>query len=500
MERRGPLADSYPAAVALVVCALVPFLLLTSAVLPLAPLISKSLHLSTAALDITTGLSDAGYAVGTVLAVQFAVHLPARRMLLGYVTAFLAAAVLAAWAPDGAVFIGAFIAEGLCTSLMLIAAVPPLVTGWPVRKMPWTAVIMNLCIFGAVAIGPVIGELQASTGSWRPLFWGVAAVAAVALLFVLLTYEDQPPQDRSAPWDFVALALAVCGCTAAFYGAARLQGGSPPGASSLGPLLAGVVMIAALVVHQYRARHPLMPVRQLATTFPATGILIAMCASASAVALMDLTLTALRNASPVHVALLFLPEFGAAVLTAALFGALFRTRFTPVLAMSGLGMLTAAAAVLTALATGASGVVAAGSALIGLGVGASVSPALFLAGFSLRSAQIQRVFALIELLRGVTAFLVAPILLYLATVIGSSMTAGLHAAIWICLGIAAAGGVAAVALYTLGGSRLPTPDLDAWTSGEPAWESPPLLARLRRPPAPTPDAARDRARSPERQH
>jgi hypothetical protein len=43
----------------------------------LAPLVSKSLYLSTAALDITTGLSDAGYAVGTVLAVQFAVH-PAR--------------------------------------------------------------------------------------------------------------------------------------------------------------------------------------------------------------------------------------------------------------------------------------------------------------------------------------------------------------------------------------------------------------------------------------
>jgi hypothetical protein len=32
-----------------------------------------------------------------------------------------------------------------------------------------------------------------------------------------------------------------------------------------------------LVVHQYRSRQPLMPVKQLATTFPATGILIAMC-------------------------------------------------------------------------------------------------------------------------------------------------------------------------------------------------------------------------------
>lgn len=42
----------------------------------------------------------------------------------------------------------------------------------------------------------------------------------------------------------------------------------------------------------------------------------------------------------------------------------------------------------------------------------------------------------------------------------------------------------AVALYTLGGGRLPTPDLERWANGEPAWESPPLLARLRQPQQP----------------
>jgi len=45
---------------------------------------------------------------------------------------------------------------------------------------------------------------------------------------------------------------------------------------------------------------------------------------------------------------------------------------------------------------------------MGLGVGALVSPALYVVGFSLRSSEIQRVFALVELVRGVTAFLVAP--------------------------------------------------------------------------------------------
>ena len=83
--------------------------------------------------------------------------------------------------------------------------------------------IMNLCIFGAVALGPTIGGLQAASGTWRPLFWSVAGVGALALLFSLLTYEDAPAQDRGAPWDSVAVGLAGGGCAAAFFGAARLQ-------------------------------------------------------------------------------------------------------------------------------------------------------------------------------------------------------------------------------------------------------------------------------------
>jgi hypothetical protein len=253
-------------------------------------------------------------------------------------------------------------------------------------------------------------------------------------------------------------------------------------------------MIVALVIYQYRSRRPLMPVRQLATTFPVCGILAAMCASAAAFGLMELILTALRGrSSPGHTALLFLPEFGAAVLTAVLFGALFRTRFTPLLAIGGLVMLTAAAALLAGLNPGSADagvVVAASSGLIGLGVGASVSPALFITGFSLRSAQIQRVFALVELLRGVTAFLVAPVLLFLATAIGPSPMAGIRASAWICLVIAASGALLITVLFVLGGGRLRTPDLERWAEGEPAWTSPPLLGRLRQIPAPEERARR----------
>jgi predicted MFS family arabinose efflux permease len=475
LQRRGPLAGSYPAAVALVVCALVPFLAVTAAVAPLTKLIGADVHLSKRALELTIGMSDAAYAFGTVLAVQFAQHLRQRRMLLLYVTVFVASAVVAAWAPARGAFVVAVVLEGLCTSLMLIAAVPPLVTGFGADRIASTGVIMNLCIFGAVAAGPSIGGFEAGAKDWRTLFWVVAGIGAVAWLFALLTFEDAEPQDTSAPWDWVAIALAGGGCFVAFFGGVELEIHKRVTALALATLIGGLAAVVALVVYQYLLDESLMPVEQLATTLPTVGIVIALAASAAAFGLMDLTLTALQRASPSHTALLFLPELGAAALTAAMFGAVFRTRWTPPYAAAGLVVLCAAAAVLTGVGRGGGARVAVGAGLLGLGVGAAVSPGLFIAGFSLGSEKIQRVFALIELLRGVTAFLFAPVLLYVVGLIG------MRGAVLLCLGVAGGGLLLACALFVLGGGRLQEPDLERWQGeGEPAWVSPPLLAAARR--------------------
>jgi hypothetical protein len=125
--------------------------------------------------------------------------------------------------------------------------------------------------------------------------------------------------------------------------------------------------------------------------------------------------------------------------------------------------------------------VAVGSGLIGIGVGGSVVPALFIAGFSLRSNNVQRVFALIELIRAVAAFMVAPILLRVARTAGPNPVAGTRTALWICFGLSAAGAVIAVCLYVLAGARRPPkPALERWREGaEPGWDSPPLLAAVR---------------------
>src|ERR1700753_4033311 len=103
--RQGPLAGRYVAVASMVLFALIPYLALSAALSPLSPIISAQLHMSAQTLSLGSGLGNAAYAVGTVLAVQFALHLPQRRMLIVYATVLLLGSVLTAAAADPAMYI-----------------------------------------------------------------------------------------------------------------------------------------------------------------------------------------------------------------------------------------------------------------------------------------------------------------------------------------------------------------------------------------------------------
>jgi MFS family permease len=479
--RQGPWTGRYPAAAAMVIFALVPYLALSAALGPITPIIAKDLHMSLQAMSLTSGMANAGYAVGTVLAVLLAQHLPQRRMLVLYAALLVLGSVLAAAAPDAGFFIAGHVLQGLCTSLLLIAAVPPLVVAFSIEKLRWTAMILNVCIFGAVALGPLVGGIQAQANGWRPLFWIIAGVAAAALVLSLLTFQDAPPADRSATRNPLPVGLAAAGCVALFYGSSELLTHSFLDAVTLVPLVGGLALIVILLVYQYRARRPLLCIRPLGSTLPVSGIVVAMCAAASSISAVALAAVLLRNQfTPVHLGLLQFPEFIAALITAVLLGLVFRTRGLHYLVLGGMLSLIAGILVLQSELPPTSLLMALGSGLVGLGVGGSVAPALFIAGFSLRNNALQRVFAIIELLRGVAAFGVGPVLAHVAATVGGSPAAGTRTALWICFGIATAGTLFAVSLYALGRVRPPAPALDVWMSGEaPAWYSPPLLDRIR---------------------
>jgi MFS family permease/nucleotide-binding universal stress UspA family protein len=480
--RQGPLAGRYPAVAAMVTLALIPYLALSAALDPLVPIISEQLHMSTQAMSLSSGLGNAAYAVGTVLAVQFAQHLPQRRMLLGYAVVLAVGSVLAAAAQNSGMFIGGHVLQGLATSMLLIAAAPPLTIGFPRDKLRNTAVIMNMCVFGAVALGPFIGGVQAEAHAWRPLFWIVAAIAIAALVMAALTFEDAPPADLDAPRDLKAIALAAVGCTAAFVGAAQLTTHAFSDLAASVPMFGGLALIVLLIVYQFKAQRPLLTVRTMLTSaIPVAGVGVALFAAAASVAATALTANVLMQGfSPVQVGLLYLPEVGGAMVMAVVFGFVITRKAMHYLPLVGMALLAAGIVVFGFALPGNVPLILVGSGLTGLALGATVAPALFVAGFSLQSASLQRVFAIIELLRAVAAFMVAPILAHVAIALPGDLNAGTGVTLWIGFGLAIGGAVFGVAIYALSGARPQKPDLDEFLDGEsPAWYSPPLLARLR---------------------
>lgn len=489
--RQGPLAGRYPAVAAMVTLALIPYLALSAALDPLVPIISEQLHMTAQQMSLSSGLGNAAYAVGTVLAVQFAQHLPQRRMLLLYAVILVVGSVIAAAAQNAGMFVTGHVLQGLSTSMLLIAAAPPLTIGFPRDKLRNTAVIMNMCVFGAVALGPFIGGVQAEAHAWRPLFWIVAAVASLALVLAVLTFDDAPPADRDAPRDVYAIALAAAGCTAAFVGASQLTSHGFGDAAVTVPMVGGLALIIVLIVYQFRARRPLLTIRTMLTSaIPVAGVGVALFAAAASVAATALTANVfLESFSPAHVGLLYLPELGGAVIMALVFGFVISRRAMHYLPLVGMALLAAGILVFLFALPANQPLALLGSALTGLALGATVAPALFVAGFSLESNSLQRVFAIIELLRAVAAFLVAPVFAYFATTVSDDLVEGTSIALWVGFGLAVLGAVFGVVVYALSGARPQRPDLDRFIDGEsPAWYSPPLLARLRsgsvRPPEP----------------
>ena len=257
--RQGILAGRYPAVAAMVIFALVPFLGLSAALQPLSPIIGEQLHMSRQALSLSTGMANAAYAIGTILAVQFALHFPQRRMLLLYVTLLVVGSVLAAAATAPAPFIVGHVLQGLCTSLALIAAVPPLVIGYPGREGALDGDDHEHVHLrrgrarsgGRRAAGRTRtpgGHCSGSSPGSRWRRWCSS----------VLTFQDAPPADREGPWDVPAVTLAAGGCAAAFFGASQLLTHRFLDPIAILPLAGGLLAIVVLLVIEYRGRKPLL--------------------------------------------------------------------------------------------------------------------------------------------------------------------------------------------------------------------------------------------------
>lgn len=482
------LEGRYVPTLAIALAALVPYILVTSASDLYRDQLLSDVGISKSGLELASSMATAGYAFGALLAGDLINRFEKKHL-------FVIAEAIAVLAWGGAsaatnawLFGIAFAFTGFTTGLLLVIALPPTVQQFPSSQVPLTAAFINIGLFGAIAAGPLLGGMVAAAHSWRWLYVGFAALAALALLLALFTLRREKPVNPDLPLDRSALILGAGATFLPFGAAATLSGGGFGSALFLAPLVIGLACFAALLLTEYLKKEPLAPVKRMWSTFPLVGTLVATIGGGVFVTLMRLMVARLQQVShfaPLATGVIFWPQLVGALVTAALLCVLFRTRFLPLLVLGGMLMLLGGGALIVlAREPDPRASLTLAAALLGLGAGATVSPGLFLSGFALPSNLLGRIIALIELIRCVGDFLLAPMLLQVAKIAsGSSQLTleGTNLAAGVSVAIAAAATVACVLLYVAGTLSLPKPDIGRWLDRkEVAVESPPLLARLRR--------------------
>ena len=483
----SPLSDSYPTKVAMVLLALCPYIVVTTAATLFGQSVMKDLHTSRTALEMASGLANAGYAFGAVLAALLAKKVPLRSALLCYEALFVAGSVLVAVAPDLTAFTVGRVAQGTATGLMLVAALPPLVTGFGAGKLPLTAAVVDIGLFGATTVGPLVGGIVGAHASWRLLFWVLAGLGVVALVVEAASVAHTDPLQPDAPLDLTGVGLALAATSLPFIGASMLASEPLVSWYVLPFLTVGLAALVVLITVEYRREGAVTPVRQLSHTFPVTGILVAMFTGAAAVSLLELCEELVvkgMHTGPLLAGELFWPQVLGVALAATAFGIVFRSRHITTLIVAGTLVLIAGSLglALDSHSTGHTTILLVAAA-VGFGAGATVSPGLFLAALSIPSKQIGPAFALVELLRSTAAFLLGPILLHVSLAQGSKRPAldhGVSVAGWTVFGVLVGGLIVSMALWRSAGARSHAPELEKWVEdGEEALDSPPVLAEAR---------------------
>src|SRR5439155_22734266 len=109
----------------------------------------------------------------------------------------------------------------------------------------------------AVALGPLVGGAVVSGVSWHWVLWLTGPIGLVLAPLALVRLEDSRGVDSSL--DLPGLALASSGLLGIVWGLVR---GNEHGWTSLGivgPIVGGLLLVAAFVAWELRPPSPMLP-------------------------------------------------------------------------------------------------------------------------------------------------------------------------------------------------------------------------------------------------
>src|SRR3954454_13329137 len=221
------------------------------------PVIRRDLHAGIGGLEWTVNAYTLTFAVLLLSGAALGDRFGRRRMLAIGLGIFTVASAAAALAPTIGALDAARAFQGLggaivlpLTLTILSASVPPERRGVAIGA--WGG-ISGL----AVAFGPLVGGAVVSGFSWHWVFWLNVPIGLALIPFVLTRLEESHGPHGSL--DLGGLALVSTGLLGIVWGLVRGNARGWGSREIVGAIAAGVVLPAAFVVWEFRAREPMLP-------------------------------------------------------------------------------------------------------------------------------------------------------------------------------------------------------------------------------------------------
>jgi EmrB/QacA subfamily drug resistance transporter len=325
-----------------------------------------------------------------------------KRTFVAGLAGFAAASAVGGAAPNFAALVAARTVQGAFGALLAPSALALLTTTFTDTRERGKALGVYTAIAGGGgAIGLILGGVLTEYLSWRWCLYVNVAFAAAALAGAIPLIRNQP-RNREARLDVPGSLLAVGGLVGIVYGFSQAAADGWGSASTLGPIAAGVVLLAGFTAVERRAARPLVPLAIIADRTRGTAYLGALISGIGLIGTFLLVTYYLQNVlgfSPLRAGLAFLP-FVAGVIAAANFvSTRGLDRFGPKKVVPvGMILAAGAAGLLTGIGThgGYGPWVAPALVLMGLGTGCIVAVAFSLGPAGARPADVGVAAALVN--------------------------------------------------------------------------------------------------------
>lgn len=264
-----------------------------------------------------------------------------RRLFLASMILFTCGTALAAWGPNFPVLLAGRLVQAGGAGILMPLVMTVLMWTFPVDRRGTAMGVFGIVIAFAPAIGPTVAGIIIDQANWHIMFWIIAALCAVVIVFAGAVLERGGETNKDVTLDVVSVILSTLGFGGLLYGLSAI-GSYGITADSVAGVVIGAVALVFFFRRQLRMEQPMLQVRVLANRKFLIATIIVMLVQGALLAggiLIPIMLQSYMGMSATTSGIVLLP--GAIVMGAMgpIAGRLFDKHGPRVLAVTGTGIL-----------------------------------------------------------------------------------------------------------------------------------------------------------------